>query len=248
MCGYPSLEQSIEVVLAATRAGADLIELGMPFSDPLADGPTIQRAGQVALKQGVTPDNFLEVARRVSAETSVPLLMMGYYNPLFIYGLTRFCQEAAACGICGLIVPDLPLEEAGPLREAALQHGLTLVFLVPPTTSNERIAQISEQAGSIPGSFLYCVSLSGVTGARQSLPEHLPAFLDRVHANTKYPEVPIAVGFGISKPEHVSAIVSIADGAVVGSALVNLLAEHPADELVEVVEHYIHDLHQATAH
>jgi tryptophan synthase alpha chain len=245
MCGYPTGPQSVAAVLAAAEAGADIIELGMPFSDPLADGPTIQYAGQCALRGGMTMRGCIEVARQVSAHSHVPLLLMGYYNPLLAYGLERFCQEAAAAGVCGLIIPDLPPEEAEPLRQAAVQAGLTLVFLVPPTTSDARIAHIAHIASTIAGSFLYCVSLSGVTGARGALPAHLPAFLARVRGQTQVYGLPIAVGFGLSQPAHISAVVQLADGAAVGSALVQLLSDHPTTQ-VEAVKRYISALSAAT--
>jgi len=170
MCGYPSAAQSIKLVLAATQAGADIIELGMPFSDPLADGATIQHAGQIALERGMTINGCLEIASQISARSDAPLILMGYYNPLLVYGIERFCLKAVASGVCGLIIPDLPPEEAEPLQQAALQHGLSLIFLIPPTTPDERIFHIARMASSGYGSFLYCVALNGVTGARATLP------------------------------------------------------------------------------
>src|ERR1700736_854209 len=142
MCGYPTAARSIELVLAAAAGGAGIIELGMPFSDPLADGATIPHAGHIALEQGMTIHGCMEIARQVAAQTAVPLLLMGYYNPVIAYGLERFCQAAAAGGVCGLIIPDLPPEESAPLQEAAERHGLAMIFMVPPTTSDERIAKI----------------------------------------------------------------------------------------------------------
>src|SRR5438094_2091800 len=162
MCGYPSAAQSIELVLAAATGGADIIELGMPFSDPLADGATIQHAGHVALEGGMTINGCMEIAHQVAARSNVPLLFMGYYNPILCYGIERFCTTAKANGISGIIVPDLPPEEADPLQEAAQQHGLALIFLIPPTTPNERIENIVARTRKGPGGFIYCVSLSGV--------------------------------------------------------------------------------------
>src|SRR5258708_1149636 len=155
MCGYPSASQSVAVVQAAAKAGADIIELGMPFSDPLADGATIQHAGHLALERGMTIRGCMEVARQVSASSSVPLILMGYYNPVRAYGIERFCQDAAAHGVCGLIIPDLPPEEATPLQDAAIQAGLTFHHLIPPTTPDKRIASITRLAATIPGSFIY---------------------------------------------------------------------------------------------
>jgi tryptophan synthase alpha chain len=248
MCGYPSAQQSVEVILAAAEAGADIIELGMPFSDPLADGPTIQHAGYLAIERGMTMRGCMDVARQVTEQSSVPLILMGYYNPILAYGLERFCQDAVDNGVCGLIVPDLPPEEATSLQQAALQVGLTLIFLIPPTTPDERIAQIASLAATIPGSFIYCVSLSGVTGVRGSLPEHLPTFLVRVNGYTKLHNLSIAVGFGLSKPEHITSVTQLVEGAVVGSALVKLLDECAESEQVEAVRRYIRALHEATRH
>ncbi len=246
MCGYPTISQSATAVLAAARAGADIIELGLPFSDPLADGPVIQLAGQVALANGMTMRGCLDIACEVSTQTAVPLVLMGYYNPLLSYGLARFCQDAAAAGACGLIVPDLPPDEAEPLQRAAEANGLTIIYLIPPTTPSERIKHITTLAAQIPGSFIYCVSLSGVTGVRGQLPEHLPLFLTRVLSYTSKHNLPIVVGFGISTPMHVSSVVALADGVVVGSALVKLLAETPADQQAEAVGTYIGELRAAT--
>lgn len=248
MCGYPSAQQSIKVVLAAAETGADIIELGMPFSDPLADGPAIQHAGHLAIERGMTIHGCMEIARQVSACSNVPLILMGYYNPLLAYGIERFCQDAAASGVCGLIIPDLPPEESTLLQQRAIASGLTLIFLIPPTTSDERIATITKQAATIPGSFIYCVSLSGVTGARGELPAQLPAFLTRVHGYTKSQGLSVVVGFGLSRPEHISTVIKLTDGAVIGSALVKLLDEHTENEQVEAVRDYIHSLHEATNH
>lgn len=245
MCGYPSAAQSMKLVLAATQAGADIIELGMPFSDPLADGATIQHAGQFALEHGMTINGCLEIASQISARSDAPLILMGYYNPLLVYGIDRFCQEAVTSGICGLIIPDLPPEEAEPLQQAALQHGLSLIFLIPPTTPDERISDIARMASSGYGTFIYCVALSGVTGARATLPSDLRAFIQRVYDYTKDFHLPLAVGFGISTPEHVAELTTYADGVVVGSALVKLIDQHAEEEQLEAVKRYILSLHEA---
>jgi tryptophan synthase alpha chain len=242
MCGYPTASQSVELVLAAAAGGADIIELGMPFSDPLADGATIQHAGHVALERGMTIDGCMNVARQVLARSNVPLLLMGYYNPLMAYGLERFCQTAATSGVCGLIIPDLPPEEATPLQQAAKKYGLAMIFLVPPTASNDRIAQIVRVATQDPKGFLYCVSLRGVTGSRKALPPDLQQFVSRVYGYTKEQKMPIAVGFGLSTPEHIAEVTSYADGAVVGSAIVHLIDQHEESEQVEAVKRYIERL------
>src|SRR5712692_8449139 len=226
MCGYPSAGRSIELVLAVAQGGADIIELGMPFSDPLADGATIQHAGHVALERGMTINGCLEIARQVSSYIHTPLILMGYYNPVLAYGIERFCRAAAANGVCGLIIPDLPPEEATPLRQAAKAYGLSLVFLVPPATPGERIARIVEISASGPGNFIYCVALSGVTGARATLPAHLHSFIQRVYGYTKNHHLPLVVGFGLSSPQHIAEVTSYADGAVVRSAIVQLIEQN----------------------
>jgi tryptophan synthase alpha chain len=245
MCGYPSAQQSVELVLAAIDGGADIVELGMPFSDPLADGATIQHAGHVALEGGMTIHGCMEVARQVSTQRATPLILMGHYNPVLAFGIERFCHTAAASGVCGLIIPDLPPQEALPLQQAAQQYGLSLIFLVPPTTSDERIAHIVQVAANGMGSFIYCVSLSGVTGARAALPPQLHSFVARVRDYTKDYDLPLAVGFGLSTPEHIAEVTSYADGAVVGSALVKLIEQHQEREQVAAVKHYIQSLRQA---
>jgi tryptophan synthase alpha chain len=244
MCGYPSAAQSVKLVLAAIEGGADLIELGMPFSDPLADGATIQHAGQAALEGGMTMSGCMDIARQVAAQSAVPLVLMGYYNPIMAYGLERFCETAYASGVCGFIIPDLPPEEATPLREAAHHYGLALTFLVPPTASDQRITQVAELTANGPGGFIYCVSLSGVTGARPTLPSHLRSFIARVRSHTEDRNIPLAVGFGLSTPEHIAEVTSYADGAVVASALINLIDRHTQEEQVEIVRQYVQSLRQ----
>ena len=246
MCGFPSAAQSVELVLAAIEGGADIIELGMPFSDPLADGATVQHAGHVALERGMTMNGCMEVARQVSASSNVPLILMGYYNPVLAFGIERFCQVAAANGVCGLIIPDLPLEEAAPLQQAAQDNGLSLIYLVPPTTPGERIASIARMAASQQGSFIYCVSLSGVTGERAELPLHLREFIQQVYGYTKEHSLPVAVGFGLSTPAHVAEVTSYADGAIVGSALVRLIEQNPLEKQAEAVKSYIASLRGGT--
>ena len=240
MCGFPSAEQSTELILAAAEGGADIIELGIPFSDPLADGATIQHAGPVALERGMTINGCMDIARQVTARSNVPLLFMGYYNPILSYGIERFCATAKTNGLSGIIVPDLPPEEADPLQEAAQQHGLTLIFLIPPTTPNERIENIVARTRKGPGGFIYCVSLSGVTGSRKELPSDLRSFIERVRSYTK--EIPLAVGFGLTTPEHIAQVTTFVEGAVVGSALVNLIDQHEAGEQVDAVKRYIASL------
>jgi len=246
MCGYPSALQSIKLALAAAQTGADIIELGMPFSDPLADGATIQHAGQIALEHGMTINGCLEIAFEISSMSDVPLILMGYYNPILVYGLETFCQRAVTSGVCGLIIPDLPPEEAEPLQHAAQKHSLSLIFLIPPTTPDERITQIAKMISSGHGSFLYCVALNGVTGARAILPTDVHLFIQRVKDYTKEYRLPLAVGFGISTPEHITELIDFVDGVVIGSALVKLIDQHSELEQINVVQRYSLSLHQAT--
>lgn len=212
--GYPSAQDTLKLVPALQAGGADLIELGVPFSDPVADGPTIQRASQVALEGGMTPRKCLElVAELRDRGVTVPLVLMGYYNPIHSYGLDRYVQHCVARGVDGLIVPDLPPEEAAPLRDLCQAAGLALIFLVAPTTGEERLARI----GALTSGFLYVVSRLGITGAGQNPTEELAMRLGVVR---RYAQTPIAVGFGISRPEQVRELSPLTDGIIVGSAVV----------------------------
>src|SRR5262249_19536829 len=244
MCGYPTAEQSTNLILAAAQSGADIIELGMPFSDPLADGATIQHAGHVALEHGMSIKGCMNIARQVASQSNVALILMGYYNPILAYGIERFCVDAKANGVSGIIVPDLPPEEADPLETAAHQQGLALIFLVPPTTPDERIQNIVKRTTKSPGGFIYCVSLSGVTGSRAELPAHLQSFITRVRTHTQGTNIPLAIGFGLSKPEHITTVTKYVEGAAVGSALVNLIDQYGEQQQVEAVRQYIRSLAQ----
>lgn len=243
MAGYPDLATSEALAVALGAAGADLLELGVPFSDPQADGATIQAASQKALDQGMTLAGALALAGRITARIATPLVLMTYFNPIFSYGLARFCEAAAEAGVAGLIVPDLPPEEAEALDQAAAPHNLALVYLVAPTSTDERIARIARAAEANGHGFLYCVSLSGVTGARERLPEHLAAFIGRVRAVT---EVPLAVGFGVSRAEHVAEIGRMADGAVVASALLNAVDAAPAEGRIQAGVEFLRGLRGET--
>jgi tryptophan synthase alpha chain len=244
MCGYPTAKASVDIILAAAEGGADIIELGMPFSDPLADGVTIQHAGHTALEQGMSIQGCMDIAQQVSAKSDVTLLLMGYYNPVLSYGLERFCATAKSNGVSGLIIPDLPAEEADPLQTVAYRHGLALIYLVPPTAPDERILASAQRTAAGPGGFIYCVSLSGVTGSRTELPEHLQSFISRIRTATQAQKLPIAVGFGLSTPEHIATVTSYAEGAVIGSALVKLIDQHKDDDPAEAVKLYIKSLRQ----
>jgi len=210
--GDPSLEASATIVLAAAEAGADIIELGVPFSDPVADGPVIQRASERALRSGTTLAGVLELVRQLRTRTDVPLVLFSYFNSLLQMGLEKFAEAAASAGADAVLATDLTPEEAGEYRVALGSHGLDTIFLAAPTSTDERLARIADASTG----FLYLVSRTGVTGTREVLPEGLPALARRVR---KFTTLPIAVGFGISAPAHVSVLGGIADAAVVGSAL-----------------------------
>ncbi|NDY42522.1 tryptophan synthase subunit alpha [Dissulfurirhabdus thermomarina] len=217
--GDPDLDTTEALVLEMARRGADIVELGIPFSDPLADGPTIQAASQRALEGGVTPAEILGLVRRIRRRSEVPLVLMGYYNPVLQFGLEAFAAAAAEAGADGTIVPDLPLEEAGPWSRAARAHGLANVLLAAPTTPPERVRRL---AAATRG-FLYYVSVAGITGARSELPPELAAALRAVKGLSRRP---VAVGFGISRADQVAALAAVADGIIVGSALVRLVEAH----------------------
>jgi tryptophan synthase alpha chain len=219
--GDPNLKASTDIILALDRAGADIIEVGVPFSDPIADGPVIQRAAERALDSHTTLHGVLSMASEVRKKSQVPLLLMSYYNPLLHYGLEKLARDAAASGFDGILATDLTVEESGPFVEAMRKAGLNTIFLVAPTSSPERIRKIAETSTG----FLYAVSRTGVTGERQELAEDLRDFLRTLRG---YARVPIAVGFGISRPEHLQAVWQEADGAVVGSAVVREIAEYGA--------------------
>lgn len=212
--GYPSRDATLDAIVVLANAGADLFEIGIPHSDPLADGPTIQTATHQALMQGTTVADCLAMAREVRARgVTQPFCAMTYFNPLYRYGLKRFVADGVDVGLDGLIVPDLPPEEAGELEELCRRAGLATVYLLAPTSTDERIRLVAQHATG----FIYLVSVTGITGERRDLPPDLAAFVRRVRSHT---DLPLAVGFGISTGAQASAVAGIADGVIVGSALV----------------------------
>ena len=212
--GDPSLDATLKFVLALADAGADVIELGVPFSDPLADGPTIQRASERALRAGTTLAGVLDLVRRIRQSSQVPLVLFSYYNPILQMGLEKFAAAAEAAGADGVLATDLTAEESEEYRRILGAHHLDTIFLGAPTSTDERLAKIA----ACSSGFLYLISRTGVTGAKDALPDDLPALLRRARAAT---QLPLAVGFGISLPVHVSVLGGLADAAVVGSALVS---------------------------
>ncbi len=225
--GDPSPELTVETVLRGAEAGADVFELGIPFSDPIADGPTIQAAIDRALRRGVRTATVLEMVRVIRERSEVPLVLMTYFNPVLQYGLERFARDAQRAGVDGVLLTDVPPEEASEWVALASRSQLATIFLLAPTSPETRIRLVVEKSTG----FIYCVSRTGVTGERERLPEELPDLVRRIRQHT---DKPIAVGFGISKPEHVTAVAKLGtkqdakgwvDGVVVGSALVRMLDE-----------------------
>lgn len=237
--GDPSLAATEKIALAAAEAGADIIELGVPFSDPVADGPTIQRASERALRNGATLAGVLGVIRQIRAQSEVPIVIFSYFNPILQMGLKEFAVQAHLAGADGVLVTDLTPEEAGEYRAAMRSHGLDTIFLAAPTSTDSRLETIARSSSG----FLYVVSRTGVTGAREALPEGLPELVRRAR---KFTKLPIAVGFGISLPTHVTVLGGIADAAVVGSALVSEIEKASSVEAaVAAVAQKIQALKQA---
>lgn len=223
--GWPELGDTERMVPAMIAAGADIFELGLPFSDPIADGPTIQVTSQKALANGVTPVYALEVARRLrESGVEVPLLFMGYYNPVFSYGLERFAAACADAGIDGLLVPDLPPEESDALLDACLDNGIHLIYFVAPTSTPERVEAVMQRANG----FVYLIAVTGITGARAELAAGLADYVARVRGNIT---LPLVIGFGISSREHVRQAEALVDGVVCASALLGSLDGVPSDAL-----------------
>jgi tryptophan synthase alpha chain len=226
--GFPNKEASLNVLLALVDAGADALEIGIPFSDPLADGPTIQHAAQVALDNGTKVRDCIETVRALRERgVTIPLILMGYLNPVFAYGIERYIEDAAAAGASGFIVPDLPPgegDESAAFAAGCEKHGLALIPLLAPTSTPERIRQVTNNARG----FIYLVSVTGVTGARNALPTDISDYVRRVRSLTT---LPLIVGFGISKPEQVQMLSQMVDGVVVASALIRLMETEGIDSV-----------------
>ena len=221
--GDPTPELTAKLLLTLEEAGADFIELGVPFSDPIADGPTVQRASERALTHGISLQQILEIVTSVRPQTDIPIALMSYYNPIFRMGEETFCKAAQDAGVDGVIVPDLPPEEAQQLLEVAPRYNLATIFLVAPTSPPERMQLIA----SVSTGFVYCVSLTGVTGARAILSDEVAPMIAELRKHT---DKPISVGFGVSTPEQATQVAQIADGVIVGSAIVNVIEENMEDE------------------
>jgi tryptophan synthase alpha chain len=222
MAGYPSLEDTKNGLILFEECGADIVELGVPFTDPLADGPIIQRASEMALLQGITLRKVIAFVRVLRPSIRVPLVLMTYYNPVFKYGEEAFVKEAKDAGVDGLIIPDLPPDEAGNLIQYARTESLDTIFLLAPTSNTERIKKVAKASRG----FIYYVSVTGITGSRLLLDGSLEIFISGIR---KYTDKPIAVGFGVSSPEEASSVSKVSDGVIVGSAIVKRLHESPGD-------------------
>jgi tryptophan synthase alpha chain len=238
--GDPDLATTEQVVLELERAGVDIIELGVPFSDPMADGPTIQLSSERALAAGTTLPGILEMVRALRGRTQVPIVLMGYFNPIFAYGAERFAADAAAAGVDGVLVVDLPPEESDELKGATDQHGLDLIFLLTPTSNASRVEAVSR----LGSGFIYYVSVTGVTGARTAVADTLAARVTEVRDALN---LPLVVGFGISDPAQAATVAEVADGVVVGSAVVKYFEKYQGAELVREVASFAQALKQGVA-
>jgi len=233
-CGDPSLEVSRDVALAAIRAGAEVVELGVPFSDPVADGPVIQRASERALRQGTNLDSVLQVAREIREQSNAGIILFSYMNPILQFGIDRFCASVAAAGADGALVTDLPIEEAGDYLRAIRGRRLAPVFLAAPTSTNERLRAIARHSRG----FIYAISRTGITGARQELANDAQQLVTRLRGFT---QLPIAVGFGISTADQFAEVGTFADAAVVGSAIVQTVENNPGRE-ADAVSQFVSSL------
>jgi tryptophan synthase alpha chain len=239
-CGDPNIATTREIILAAIRAGADAIELGVPFSDPVADGPVIQRASERALRNGTSLEDVLGLAREVRKESSAALIVFSYLNPVLRFGLERFCSEAAKAGVDGALITDLTVEEAGEYRQLMAAHELDTVFLAAPTSPDQRLKAI---ASACKG-FVYAVSRTGITGAQKQLATGAQDLVKRIR---KFTKLPVAVGFGISNAEQFAQVGGFADAAVVGSAIVQAIEQNPGSQ-AQAVEKFIRGLRATTVH
>ena len=234
--GYPNIEATLKVVPLLAECGCDIIELGIPFSDPMADGATIQLASFKGLENGVTTTQCFDIAKKLSKKTSIPLVFMTYFNPIYKYGLVKFCLDCIAAGVDGLIVPDLIPEEGDELGNFAAKSGVDLIYLLAPTSNSVRIELVVSKSHG----FIYLVSIAGVTGARNELPVDLGKFIEKVKQIARQP---VCVGFGISTPEQATQVAKTADGVIIGSKLIQLLETD--DAAMTATQSFIKDIRKA---
>lgn len=236
--GFPSRETFVDLASAVLDAGGDVLEIGIPFSDPLLDGVSVQGSQQQALDEGTTPRDCLDFARDLHPAAGKQLVFMGAYNPILSYGIDRFCRESAAAGVTALIIPDVPFEEQGELLAGTEAHGLHLIQLLAPTSTDARVEQVSARASG----FIYCISVAGVTGARAGVSATARPLVERVR---RYTDVPIAVGFGIAGPEQARAVAEFADGVIVGARLIEVIRDAPEERRIEDTREFIGSLRAA---
>ncbi|MTI88022.1 MAG: tryptophan synthase subunit alpha [Balneolaceae bacterium] len=237
--GFPDLDATVDLILGFEKNGADIIELGMPFSDPLADGPTIQYSSDTAIKNGVTMNHIFDMVQKVRTQSDIPIVLMGYINPVLHYGIEKFCQKANEVGVDGLIIPDIPIEEGSIIENDAREYELSMIYLVAPNTTDERMKQADEKSEG----FVYCVSVTGVTGAREGeeVSKSVNRFIERVRQNINHN--PVMIGFGIKTHEDANDIALNADGFIVGSALIdNIKSNYPGDDWKKNIFSFVHSL------
>ena len=234
--GDPDLDTTRELLLAMQEAGADLIEIGIPFSDPVAEGPVIQEADLRALQSGTTTDRIFDMVHSIKDQMRVPMVFMTYINPIYVYGTEKFAKKAKECGVSGVIVPDVPFEEKGEIDAVFAEQGLTVISMIAPTSAS-RVKMIAKEAKG----FLYCVSSLGVTGVRAQINSGISELIQVVREIT---DIPCAIGFGISTPEQAREMASISDGAIVGSAIVKIVAQYGKDSVPHVAE-YVKSMKEA---
>lgn len=234
--GDPDLDTTKEMILAMQEAGADLIEIGIAFSDPVAEGPVIQEADERALASGTTTDKIFDMVESIQDQITIPMVFMTYVNPIYVYGTEKFAKRTRECGVAGVIVPDVPYEEKQEIQDLFKAEGLTVISMIAPTSS-DRVQMIAKEAEG----FVYCVSSLGVTGVRTEINTGIAELIQQVK---EVRDIPCAIGFGISTPEQAEAMAKISDGAIVGSAIVKIIAEHGKDS-VPFVEEYVRAMKQA---
>ncbi|MBO5487190.1 MAG: tryptophan synthase subunit alpha [Eubacterium sp.] len=234
--GDPNLDTTKEILLAMQEAGADLIEIGIPFSDPVAEGPVIQEADLRALESGTTTDKIFDMVSSIQEQLTVPVVFMTYINPIYVYGTEKFAKRASECGVAGVIVPDVPFEERGEIQEIFKQFDMAVISMIAPTSS-DRVKMIAREAEG----FVYCVSSLGVTGVRTELSTEISSLIQDVKS---VKDIPCAIGFGISTPEQAKTMAAISDGAIVGSAIVKIVEEHGRDS-VSYVKEYVKKMKEA---
>ena len=223
--GDPDIKTTKKLVLEFGKSGADIIELGIPFSDPMADGPTIQASSERALKKGTTIKDVFSLVKGIRKESGIPIVLFGYYNPIFVYGAGRFARDAKKSGVCGVLVVDLPPEESGELKKELKKEGLDLIYLLTPTSDGRRMRLVARNASG----FIYYVSVAGVTGARGNLEKRVENEVNKVR---RFTPLPVGVGFGISTPSHARSVCAYADGVIVGSAIIDIIAKNPSSRML----------------